>query len=149
MPELDEPTSGTTEPIKPDDAATGAEASDAAADRSASEDPSVEDRIAALERKNEQLLSEKTGWQRQIDDLKRDKASPHPPATGDGSSDQYREDLRLRAEVRGGMQPTIAHMQAIARLSEHAEFLAEKARQKLEKSVAVVRLPDDVRDEAE
>jgi len=154
MPEPDERTPGTTDADKPDDADAGAAASDAAdADGSESEAPSREDEIADLRRKNEQLLSEKTRYeatQRENEELRR-RATPHPPATGDDNAQaqRYREDLRLEQEIFNGVQPSLDHFQAKARLDFHRHNVAMAATRKTDQRVEAAKLPEDLRDEAE
>ncbi len=155
MTEQDERTPGTTVEPKPDDAAPSVVASgDTAADGSESEEASREDRIAELERKNAQLLSEKSSFeeaQREIERLRRASAAPHPPATGDEarSRELYQNDLRLEDELIAGVDPTVEHLRASARLSRYRTFQATAAAQKTEQKVEVVTLPEDIRDEAQ
>src|SRR5882672_1298335 len=155
MPELDEPTPGTTDEPKPDDAAKGGAAAseDSPAGGSASEEPSSEDRIAELERKNKQLLSEKTKFeetQRENEQLKRERAAPHPPATGDAEGRaKLQEDLRLEREVVMGIVPTVEHVQAMARLGIWRDMKSQDAVRNTERRVEVVRLPADLQEEAE
>jgi hypothetical protein len=152
MPELDEPTPGTTDEVKPDDAAAGAGASDADADGSA-EDTSREEQIAKLEREKQQLLSQKTKWEetdRRLQELERERATPPPPATGDDAQRAaYEADLRLEDEIIAGIQPTVDHIAAAARLSRYREQVARAAVRRTEQKVEVVRLPADLQEEAE
>jgi hypothetical protein len=153
MPEPDERTPGTTEEPAGTPVDTTADGSDPKADGSESEAPSREDEIADLRRKNEQLLSEKTRYeatQRENEELRR-RATPHPPATGDDNAQaqRYREDLRLEQEIFNGVQPSLDHFQAKARLDFHRHNVAMAATRKTDQRVEAAKLPEDLRDEAE
>ena len=156
MPELDEPTTGTTDEPKPDDAANGGAGAseDSPAGGSESEDPSREDRIAELERKNKQLLSEKTKYedtQRENERLKAERATPHPPATGDDARGRalYESDIRLEQEFEAGIVPTVEHLQAIRRLDKHRQAVAMEGIRETQRRLEVVKLPADLQEEAE
>lgn len=154
MPELDEPKPGTTDDPKPDDADAGAAASeDADADGSA-EDTSSKDRIAKLEREKQQLLSEKSRFeetQRENERLKAERATPHPPATGDDARGRalYESDIRLEQEFEAGIVPTVEHLQAIRRLDKHRQAVAMEGIRETQRRLEVVKLPADLQEEAE
>jgi hypothetical protein len=154
MPEPDERTPGTTEEPTETTVDTTADGSGSEADGSESAAPSREDEIADLRRKNEQLLSEKTRYeatQRENEELRRRATSPHPPATGDDNDNaqRYREDLRLEREIFNGVQPSLDHFQAKARLDLHRHNVAMAATRKTDQRVEAAKLPEDLRDEAE
>lgn len=155
MPELDEPKPGTTDDPKPDDAANGGAAAseDADADGSA-EDTSSKDRIAKLEREKQQLLSEKSRFeetQRENERLKAERATPHPPATGDDARGRalYESDIRLEQEFEAGIVPTVEHLQATRRLDKHRQAVALEAIRETQRRLEVVKLPADLQEEAE
>jgi hypothetical protein len=152
QPEQDEPTPGTTDDPKPDDAATGAEASEDANAGGSAEDTSREDKWSEDPR-TKQLLAEKTKFEQTQRDLEeaRRKPAPQPPATGDDGEGRklYERDVQLEREMDAGVEPTLEHFNAQRRLQRVREQVRTQKLDEIERQLELARLPEDIQSDAE